>query len=310
MAPFAYVTNTGSRTISVIDITNNTVAVTSPLEGGPLRLAMTPDRKRAYITSRDGPAGSGIVSVLDTTTQTVTASVPQVTDFFISGIAITRDGKRAYVASAGNDHTLKVFDTATNRVTSEIALDNSIDIAVTADGKHAWVTTFQGVTLIDTHSNTVAATIDIPKGSTSTTGRGLAFSPDGRRAYVTTGGLNKLTVIDTATRTVTASVAVGTDPVGVAVTPDGRRVYVTNHGSGNVSVVDTRTNTVSATVAVGAEPFGVAITADGKRVYVTCPGESSKNVRVIDAATNAVVAEITAQARPFAIAINDRAHAA
>jgi DNA-binding beta-propeller fold protein YncE len=39
----------------------------------------------------------GTVSVLDTATNMVVATVP-VTDFFIGGVAITPDGKHAYVA--------------------------------------------------------------------------------------------------------------------------------------------------------------------------------------------------------------------
>src|SRR3989304_24158 len=84
-------------------------------------------------------------------------------------------------------------------------------------------------------------------------------------AYVTNSGTTTVSVIDTATNTVVATVAVGTNPLGVAITPDGARAYVTNSGGGanSVSVIDTATNTVVATVGVGSSPFGVAITPDG-----------------------------------------------
>src|SRR5262245_3201723 len=125
MAPFAYVTNTGSRTVSVIDTATNTVVAAPATTGAPIRVAMTPNGKHAYIASRDSPSGSAFVSVLDTATNTVTETIPHVTDFFISDIAITLDGKHAYVASAGNDHTVKVLDTATNQVTATIPMENS-----------------------------------------------------------------------------------------------------------------------------------------------------------------------------------------
>ena len=76
-------------------------------------------------------------------------------------------------------------------------------------------------------------------------------------------------MIDTATNTVVATVAVGSNPIGVAVTPDGKHVYVTNQASQTVSVIATATNTVVATVPVGSNPFGVAVTPDGKHAYVT-----------------------------------------
>ena len=302
MAPFAYVTNTGARTISVIDLSTNSVVASPAVQGAPIRLAITPDGKRVYITSRE-TAGGSFVSVLDTANNRVIDTVANVTDFFISGIAISRDGKHAYVANSGNDHAIKVLDIATNGVVAEIPMDLSIDIAVTPDGQHAYATSFEGVTVIDTTTNTVVTSIAVAKGSSSTTGRGIAFSPGGKKAYLTSGGLDKISVIDDVTKNVVATVVVGTDPVGVAITPDGRRAYVTNHGSGDVSVIDTGNNRELTRITVGAEPFGVAITADGKHAYVTNSGANTKNVSVIDTATNKVTGEVTVGAKPFAIAI-------
>ena len=72
---------------------------------------------------------------------------------------------------------------------------------------------------------------------------------------------NTLSVIDTATNTVVATVPVGLFPLGgIAITPDGTRAYVTNSNSNTVSVIDTATNTVVATVPVGVSPDGIAIT--------------------------------------------------
>ena len=78
-----------------------------------------------------------------------------------------------------------------------------------------------------------------------------------------------MSVIDTATNTVTATITVGAGPVGVAVSPDGTRAYVTNLGDDTVSVIDTATNTVTATIPVGDDPVGVAVSPDGTRAYVT-----------------------------------------
>ena len=78
-------------------------------------------------------------------------------------------------------------------------------------------------------------------------------------AYVTNAGSDTVSVIDTATNTVTATIPVGSTPVRAAVTPDGTRAYVTNAGSDTVSVIDTATNTVTTTIPVGNVPVGVAI---------------------------------------------------
>jgi YVTN family beta-propeller protein len=80
-------------------------------------------------------------------------------------------------------------------------------------------------------------------------------------AYITNLVSANVSVIDTATNTVIATIPVGSFPLGVAVTPDGRKVYVANSGSNNVFVIDTASNLVLAVVSVGIQPvaFGAFI---------------------------------------------------
>ncbi len=100
-------------------------------------------------------------------------------------------------------------------------------------------------------------------------------------AYVTNSSSSSVSVVDTATNTVTATVGVEDRPIGIAFTPDRSLLYVANSGSNSVSVIDTANNTVSATVAVGSFPQGLAFTPDGSRAYV---GSSfSNSVSVIEA---------------------------
>ncbi len=115
-------------------------------------------------------------------------------------------------------------------------------------------------------------------------------------AYITNASSGNVSVIDTTTNTVVATVTVGDFPHGVAVTPEGSRVYVVNQGSDNVSVIDTATNTVVDTVTVGTSPRGVAVHPDGSRVYVA--NNDIDTVSVIDTATNAVVATVTVGSTP------------
>ena len=127
------------------------------------------------------------------------------------------------------------------------------------------------------------------------------------QAYITNLNDNTVSVIDTASNTVTATVPVGTFPNGVAVTPDGAHVYVANVLDGTVSVIDTASNTVTATVPVGLFPFGVAVTPDGAHVYVANQGGG--NVSVIATASNTVTATVTVGVNPAGVAVTpDGAH--
>src|SRR5215213_905092 len=108
-------------------------------------------------------------------------------------------------------------------------------------------------------------------------------------AYVANRFDNTVSVIDTATNTVVATVPVGDSPSAIAVTPDGAFAYVTNAGDFFVSVIDTATNTVVTTVPVGAGSSGIAITPDGAFAYVAT---GANTVAVIDIATNTVIATV------------------
>ncbi len=89
-------------------------------------------------------------------------------------------------------------------------------------------------------------------------------------AYITNGGGNTVSMIDTATNTVRGTILVGASPLGVAATPDGSMAYITNTGDNTVSVIDTAANTVVATITVVGFGAGVvAVSPDGSKVYVT-----------------------------------------
>ena len=106
-------------------------------------------------------------------------------------------------------------------------------------------------------------------------------------AYITNEESNDISVIDTPTNKVTATISVGSNPVGAAINPNGTKVYVVNVHSNDVSVIDTATNTVTATVPAGSSPQGVAVSPNGKKVYVANLG--SNTISVIDTTTNTVV---------------------
>ena len=113
-----------------------------------------------------------------------------------------------------------------------------------------------------------------------------------------------MSVIDTATNTVTGTISsgIGIAPRGVVVTPDGSKVYITNAGSASVSVIDTATNTVTATIPVGFAPNGVAVSPHGRRIYVVSdllPGA----VWVIDTTMDTVIATIPVGDGPFGVAV-------
>lgn len=65
----AYLTNQGNDTVSVVDITTNTVIATVPVGTQPFGVAVTAGGTRAYVCNVDS------MSVIDTATNTVIATL-------------------------------------------------------------------------------------------------------------------------------------------------------------------------------------------------------------------------------------------
>ncbi|MFD8478679.1 IPT/TIG domain-containing protein [Kitasatospora sp. NPDC059673] len=184
-----------------------------------------------------------------------------------------------------------------------------------ASGPLGYVANFASntVSVIDTGTNTAVATIPVDDGPV-----GVAIAPNGHAVYVANqgnsggaglaAGGNSVSVIDTATNTVTTTVPVGNAPLGIAVTPSGGAVYVTNKSSNTVSVIDTATNAVTATIPVGAGPADVAISPSGATAYVT--NLFGDTVSVISTAGNTVTATVPVGSQPVGVAINPAGTAA
>ncbi|MFM8270002.1 MAG: YncE family protein, partial [Pseudomonadota bacterium] len=127
-----------------------------------------------------------------------------------------------------------------------------------------------------------------------------AFSPDGSKAYVVGYQTNNISVIDTATNTVSATVSAGdlTSAISeIAITADGSKAYVTNpvDGPSTVTVFNTATNSVSASILVGDYyPGPIVLNSNGTKAYVANPWNYNGTVKVIDTVTNTVSATISA----------------
>jgi YVTN family beta-propeller protein len=137
---------------------------------------------------------------------------------------------------------------------------------------------------------------------------GVAADPAAGTVYVTNAEDGTVSVIDTATGTVTATIGVGSGPDGVAVDPATGTVYVANEFDKTVSVIDTATGTVTATIGVGTSPFGVAVDPAAGTVFVTNSFDGT--VSVIDTATQTVTATIPVSSVTSGVAVDPATHAA
>ncbi len=116
------------------------------------------------------------------------------------------------------------------------------------------------------------------------------------------GGKPTVSVVDTESRTVLATVPVGLGPNGVAVDQKRGTVFVASGLGNSVTVIDAQ-HQVVATVPVGLEPDGVAVDSDSGNAYVA--NASGNSVSVISAADHKVTATIPIAGEPRSLAIAD-----
>ncbi len=238
----AYVTNSGWNNVSVIDTRTNSVAETIPVGAHPIGVAIIPDGAHAYVANQ----ASNSLSVIDTGAHAVVATLA--VESRPAKLAFTPDGRRAFVVhlsgrayySSGRRYNtpergmVTVIDVPRNTVTTTIPVGASSNgVAITSDGRHAYVTDSRSGTLtaIDTRSTAVTATIPVGRHPGA-----VAITPDGQQAYVTLEV--DVAVIDLHRRRVETTVRVGTFPGDVVITPDGRHAYVNNCGSWSLSIID------------------------------------------------------------------------
>jgi YVTN family beta-propeller protein len=331
----AYVANSGSNFISVIDTATNTVSVTIEEQCSfgrcdPDGLALTPNGHFLFVTNGGTDDHQGnTVSVIDTATNTVVATIAVGVGPALP--AITPDGRFAYIPNQGfSEHgqpglTVSVIDTAkalsdaSSAVIQTMQFDSTpLTVAFSPDSRFAYISTFTAttgaVTVLDTATNTVQSTV-------SGDGGFLAITPHGDFLY---GAMDVVVVTDTAkalsdpTHAVIDTITVGTFPFDAAVSPDGHFVYVVNCGQGcfdgavsgsGISIINTTSNTIASTVPLSPQndPVSLAITPDGRFAYVA--NSFADTVTVIDTAkalTNpaeAIITTISVEARPFDVAI-------
>lgn len=258
-------------------------------------------------------------------------------------IALSADGTRAYVTEPSDDQ-LVVLDTRTGAVLATVAVgDTPTGLALSPTGGQVWVvdtdlssslgspstpgspsTTGTEPNSDGTSVTVVSTATDSVVGTISLTDFGpidVAFSPDGRWAYVTDNGIfldGSVNVIDTSTLAVVGTITQndmtdlqGWNPTTVAVSSDGGQLWVSavndigdSPGTrDDVDVFAPATGAQLAQIPVGTGPFFMVMSADGRDAYVA--DKVSCDIRQIDAATLKVVATVSwpsDQGCPFGLA--------
>ncbi|HTR41383.1 MAG TPA: bifunctional YncE family protein/alkaline phosphatase family protein [Pseudomonadales bacterium] len=228
-------------------------------------LVFSPDGSHLYLSNEKGSikvfavdsnhhlTGIGSISLPD-------ANAPERKEEIPSGLAISANGKRLYVAGSLSNHLLE-YELPDGKLLGTFDT-GEVPYTVVLAGHKAYVSNWAG-RVPDTNSLTGWA------------GQGTKVRVDSRDV----ASEGSVSVIDLNTGKNVTEVMTGLHPTAMVVTPNGEYVCVANANSDTVSVISTATDKVMETIPVrwqsqdlfGASPNALAMDHSGKTLYV-CDG--------------------------------------
>lgn len=288
----AFVANSGSNTVTVVDVSTESVIATIPTEAQPQDLAVTSDGRLLLLAN----TGAASLSVIDTRDFTLTKTISVAGE--TRSVAASPSGSIAYVICEPNG-TLSVIDTETLVVISTAELGGGAkDVAFTSEGRSALVTQEAAgiVALINTVSH--ASELEFAVGSAP---QHVAVTPDGNTAYVTVAGLSALVEVDLAQPRVLGSISVGNIPGELVTSRNGTQIYVLTPADGSIAVVDRARRERVATIAGFTRPSGAALSLDGLTLLVS--NRASDTLSLISTGTTGIRRVIPMGNSPTAVAV-------
>lgn len=288
---FAYVPNTNTNHVSVINTATNTVVDNIPVGAFPIGVSLSPDESHVYIAN----TYDNTISAIETATNTVVATIP--VGEYPHCLRVSPDGSTVYVANEVSN-TITVIGTASYSVVATIPVSVSpVSFIFSPDGSLVYVMNRYD----DSYSviNTATYTVELTVPAIGDYPFEACLTPDGKWLYTSNVLSDNVSVINTTTHTLVTTIGGLSHPGGICMSPDGKKIYVSNYFNESVSVINTTSNTIEGTIIVGTNPFGISISPDGERVYVANNG--SNDVSVILTATNTVLSNVPVGSMPRSI---------
>jgi len=311
----AYVSNQWSDNISVIDLSTQNVTDTLETGSGPAELALNADGNFLYAVN----SYTNNLSVINLETREEEKRLALGNN--PTGIGVSPDGKVLYVTSRRtiakpysdtvicemtlindkNQRVLERRDIKSAYMMENIAFTPSGDLAIfplirpknnmpTLQVEKGWMMTHGfGIMELKPGGRTIQLLIDEPNVYFADP-YGIAITPDGKKAFISSSGVNYITVIDIdAIRTLIAEssddmlksyanhlgisgkyvikrIPTGANPKGLALSSDGSLLYVAEHLEDRIAVIDTRNLATISTIDLGG-PRRVTVARQGRRLF-------------------------------------------
>ena len=265
----AWISNPGAGFIMSVNLATGQAGTQIAMPQTPGPIAISPDGSTAYVGGRF----TDTLTPVDLADNSVLPTIELNDQQSVDQIAITPDGRFAYVVDGGVSESITPVNLVTRTVGTPINVGAlPVGITLTPDGRFALVAIDGGsansVAEVNLSSNTVEKTFVVGRDPYA-----IAVTPDGSRAYVTNAGSDSVSPINLTSGQVDAPIAVGRTPEGIAITPDGKSAFVVNAGANypgpnTASRLALSSNTVTSTVTIAPFSSTITIPGNGTTAYV------------------------------------------
>ena len=284
------VLNKEDANLAIVDPTTGNVLGRVPVGQGPHELVTSTDGKLAFASNYGtGPAPGHTISMIDIAAQKELRRIDVAPLSRPHGLAFL-NGKLYFTAEA--DKKVARYDPARDRIEWQFETGQTTThmVLATRDSMNVYTSNIgsDSVSAIQQGSNGVWTQMVIAVGKGP---EGIDLSPNGREIWSAHSRDGGVSVIDTRTRKVVQTIAIGTKRSNrIKLTPDGKFALVSDIDTGEVVVLDAPARKVIAHIPVGKSPEGILMPPAGGMAYVAVNGDNF--VAVIDLKTWQVTKKI------------------
>jgi YVTN family beta-propeller protein len=286
-------------------------------------MAVNPKRDEVYVVNTGTAAGGGSVSVIDTDTNRVVATIPvHKLPYFID---VDAAGHRAYVANSGSNN-VSIIDLDSRRELGVVGAGEQPGVARISADMRSLVVTNRGsgsVSIFDVTPSIAETKPILPglpaklkpsqdeslprlratfSGCPGATDAVILPYTSATKAFIACSGGHQVMAVSLSvaadsweakqnpsllTDHMLTLMDVGETPVQLAMKPDGGEIFCSNFGSGSFSEIDTQSNEVGGTYPIGNKPVFGIVDSGGSTLWVSSFGSDSVNVWSIDDSMNA-----------------------
>ena len=303
MSARAFVTNTDSDDISVVDLTSRKEQARMAVGGSPRgSVRFDPQRNFGYVSNCAGNS----VSVVDLNRNREIARIS--VGLAPRGLTLSSDGRYGFVSNSG-ENNLSVIDLADRKEVHRLAMgENPRHMTISAKTNQLLVTQWGSDTVarLDLRAGlrTPSPLQSVPVGEGARP-YSLAATSDGTIAYVANTQAAYVSVLDVAEGREKTRIVVGHGGRAVVLSKDERHAFVSVENSNELIVIDTSDSRVVRRLEVGPSPRGLALSSTRAEIYSSnftrstsaAFGETARNTLTVVDVQDPASAEVKAHIR-------------